>query len=176
MTKDQNEDRYFRLAVLSDEDEILALYNRVIDQMNADGIDQWSEEYPNREILHADIEGNDMLICCVDEKISACIVHNEYQDPEYSAVEWVHTDSVPAVLHRLCVDPNTHGKGIGKAIMAEAERIVKEQGYQSIRLDTYSKNAPAINFYESLGYRRRGDVFFKRGLFHCFEKSLVENE
>ena len=69
-----------------------------------------------------------------------------------------------------------YGKGIGKAIMAEAERIVKEQGYQSIRLDTYSKNAPAINFYESLGYKRRGDVFFKRGLFHCFEKSLVENE
>ena len=176
MTRDQNKGRYFRSAVLSDEDEIIALYKHVIAQMNDDGIDQWTEEYPNREILHADIECNDMLICCVDKKISACIVHNEYQDPEYQTVKWEYTDSIPAVLHRLCVDPNMHGRGIGKAIMAEAERIVKEQGYRSIRLDTYSKNEPAINFYESLGYERRGDVFFTRGLFHCFEKSLMDDK
>ena len=176
MTRDQNKDRYFRSAVLDDEDEIIALYKHVIARMNDDGIDQWSEEYPDREILHEDIKSGKMLVCCKDKKIAACIVRNEYQDPEYQTVKWKYTDSVPAVLHRLCVDPNMHGRGIGKAMMAEAERIVNDQGYQSIRLDTYSKNAPAINFYESLGYKRRGDVFFKRGLFHCFEKSLEENE
>ena len=45
----------------------------------------------------------------------------------------------------------------------------------SIRLDTFSQNKSNNKFYESRGYQKLGDVFFRKQSefpFHCYEKIL----
>ena len=54
----------------------------------------------------------------------------------------------------IAVDPNIQGKGIGKTLMAENERIAHEQGYGQIGLSVNHDNVQAIGFYQSLGFEK----------------------
>ncbi|MNN72431.1 putative acetyltransferase [compost metagenome] len=78
-------------------------------------------------------------------------------------------------MHRLAVHPEVQGKGIARKLIAFAEEYARQSGYSSIRLDTYSKNTRALALYPSLGYERRGEVFFPHRAvsFPVFEKVLI---
>ena len=60
-------------------------------------------------------------------------------------------------------------------MVQEAERFAKGNGNKSIRLDTFSLNKTAVNFYKSLNYSQVGKVNFpkrKDSDYTCFEKEL----
>ena len=50
-----------------------------------------------------------------------------------------------------------------------------EKNLKSIRLDTYSNNPQAINFYKKLGYKQLGTINLKpnKKHYYCFEKLLI---
>ena len=54
------------------------------------------------------------------------------------------------------------GRGVGAAIMAEAERIARERGAYALALVSNKKRADAHRFYERLGYARSHEGFRKR--------------
>jgi len=49
-----------------------------------------------------------------------------------------------------------------------------KNNYSCIRFDAYSENLPALSLYESMGYKRLGNLFFpvKESPFYCFEKVM----
>ena len=65
-------------------------------------------------------------------------------------------------------------KKIGKRLMIFAENMVIEKGLKSIRLDTYSGNPKAMEFYRRLGYRELGSINLKpnKNEYYCFEKII----
>src|SRR5213075_3263091 len=75
------------------------------------------------------------------------------------------------VVHRLCVDPSEQQKGVARQLMDFTESYAASHGYRSVRLDAYSGNPRAVDFYRRRGYREAGIVFFPRrsGPFNCFE-------
>lgn len=56
----------------------------------------------------------------------------------------------------LVVPEGLRGKGLGRSLMAEAERIARERGYRGIFLDTYDFQARP--FYMKLGYEQFGEL------------------
>ena len=58
--------------------------------------------------------------------------------------------------------------------MLFTESLVLEKKLNSIRLDTYSNNPIAINFYLKLGFSKKGEIFLKlnKNEYYCFEKLL----
>ena len=54
-------------------------------------------------------------------------------------------------LEDLFVRDAFRGRGIGKALLGEVARIARQEGCHTIRLDVLDSNAPAIQFYKSLG-------------------------
>lgn len=56
--------------------------------------------------------------------------------------------------------------------MIKIEEILKTEGIQSIRLDTFSLNPYALKMYQTLGYQKVGEVKWRKGLFYLFEKQL----
>lgn len=73
-------------------------------------------------------------------------------------------------LEDLFVNPDYRGKGIGKSLLLELVNIAHERGYGRVEWAVLNWNAPAINFYESLGakpnsewtvYRIKADQFDK---------------
>lgn len=69
-----------------------------------------------------------------------------------------------ACLGTLAVAPAFHGQGIALAMVSEAIDTLKAAGVKRIELFTESDNAPALRFYEKLGFEREGTLrkFYKR--------------
>jgi ribosomal protein S18 acetylase RimI-like enzyme len=55
-------------------------------------------------------------------------------------------------INYLAVDPDQRRGGLGRAMMAEAERLLAEVGCPKINLQVRSSNAKVIEFYRAIGY------------------------
>lgn len=57
------------------------------------------------------------------------------------------------VVHNLYVVPRARGRGIGSALLAEAEDALARSGVDVVALETMADNEDARRFYERHGYR-----------------------
>lgn len=162
----------FRRAGTDDLDALVALYGAAAQDMREKGIDQWDEYYPDQETLTEDVESGDMTLGLLDGALACAYVVNREYDPEYELGAWEHTEGDFCVLHRLCVNPEMQGRGLARQAMARMEKTALEQGFDSVRLDVFSQNLHAQRLYERLGYRRTGEVRFRKGIFYLMEKKL----
>ena len=55
-------------------------------------------------------------------------------------------------VNYLAVTPNAQGEGLGRALMAEAERLLVERGCPKLNLQIRVGNERVIEFYRALGY------------------------
>jgi ribosomal protein S18 acetylase RimI-like enzyme len=55
-------------------------------------------------------------------------------------------------INYLAVEPALQRSGLGRALMAEAERCLRASGCPKINLQVRSSNTAAITFYRRLGY------------------------
>lgn len=73
-------------------------------------------------------------------------------------------------VNYLAVAPEHQGKGFGRAIMAEAEKLLSEAGCPKVNVQVRGTNASAIEFYERLGYRIDDVVGLGKRIEHDYEK------
>lgn len=163
-----------RKADIEDLDIILDIYKKAIREMNSKIIYQWDEIYPDQIILKQDILNKQMYVGILDNVIVSAVVVNREFDEEYRNGHWKYDQF--AVIHRLCVHPAYQNKKVAKSIMTKIEELLRTEGIQSIRLDTFSLNPYALNLYEALGYLKVGEVNWRKGLFYLLEKKLDVKE
>ena len=163
-----------RKAKINELDEIMNMYASCVNGMQKANIDQWDSTYPNRKIISEDIRNKTFYIFLINDEIIGGINIDKIQDKTYLDVEWKDKDNKFLVVHRLAVRQEFWKKGIGNKLMIFAESLVKEKKLNSIRLDTYSSNPIAINFYLNLGYIKKGEIFLKpnKNEYYCFEKLI----
>lgn len=66
------------------------------------------------------------------------------------------------VVQDLVVSENHRGKGIGQALLADAERLAREAGLPRIKLTVLSGNQDASRTYARAGYGSYAEVLIKR--------------
>ena len=159
-------------AEIQDFDAIMDMYASCVKGMLALGIDQWDESYPNRKIIKQDLKDACYYIGVLKEGIVAGMRVDNLQDPTYLSIDWKDKSNNFMVVHRLGSKTNVWNKGIGKQMMEFAENIAIESGCSSFRLDTYSHNPKAMEFYKRLGYQQLGHINLKpdKDIYYCFEK------
>lgn len=64
-------------------------------------------------------------------------------------------------LMQVAVDPVRQGEGIGRQMVAYAEKRAREAGYSVIVMHAMLS---VVHFYEKLGYRQEGSLFEEQGL------------
>ncbi|MFZ9029425.1 MAG: GNAT family N-acetyltransferase [Crocinitomicaceae bacterium] len=147
-------------GIIGDEQEIISMTRLCAQDLISKGINQWDQNYPDLTTIQNDISKAQLYTYKIGDKITGIVVLNEVQDPEYADLQWVtSSDSRNLVVHRLAVHPHYQGKGIARKLMDFAEIFAKEQGYDSIRLDTFSQNSRNQKFYDNRGYQRTGEVY-----------------
>jgi ribosomal protein S18 acetylase RimI-like enzyme len=80
----------------------------------------------------------------------------------------VNPDDEPLEAHRthirmLGVAPNAQGRGVGTALMAEAERRAGRAGKTEMTLHTTEQMGAARAMYDALGYERTSDEILPDG-------------
>jgi len=163
-----------RKAQTSDLDNIMKMYKSCVAGMLKNGIDQWDDTYPNTETIAQDLESQTYYVAEENGKIIGGINIDKNQDPTYLDINWQDASNQFLVVHRLGVKEESWGDGIGKSLMIFTEELVKKKDLKSIRLDTYSGNPKAMEFYIRLGYRELGAINLKpdKNEYYCFEKII----
>ena len=163
-----------RPAEEGDLDEIWALVERAVADMNRRGNPQWRPGYPARShYAGALAEGGLYAAEDGDGRILGCAVFNTQEEPAYAAIPW----SVPGpamVIHKLAVDPAVQRRGVASALFARCEDLARQQGIASLRIDTYSLNDRMQALIRRQGFTPTGAVHFPINPlpYPCFEKVL----
>ena len=163
------------LAVISHLDKVKEIAECCASDMINRNIFQWNEKYPSKKIFKEDIESNSLYLAKINQEIVGCIMLTKNKDDVYKDIKWLSGDNINLYIHRLAVHPLFQKKGIGRKMMDFAEDYAKSNNYESVRLDTFSKNKRNNIFYENRGYIRLGNVYFpeqSRFPFYCFEKLI----
>ena len=163
-----------RKANKSDLDNIMLMYKSCVKGMIANDIDQWDETYPNAGVIIEDLIAQSYFVAIENEIIIGGINIDQNQAPTYLPIDWKDKTNQFLVVHRLGVMQEFWNKKIGKDLMLFTEKLVIEKGLKSIRLDTYSGNPKAMEFYRRLGYTELGTIDLKpnKNEYYCFEKII----
>ena len=76
------------------------------------------------------------------------------------------------LIKRMWVAPEARGLGLGRRLLGELERLARETGAGSIRLDTNRVLNEALRLYRSAGYREVARFSDEPYAHHWFEKPL----
>jgi ribosomal protein S18 acetylase RimI-like enzyme len=105
------------------------------------------------------------------DDLAAFYVISDECDEQYDNAGWLFGDSY-YVLHRFCVSPYMQNKGVGKKVLLHIEDQIRDMGYTSVRLDTFTENPFAQRLYRHNGYVSRGYADWRKGRFDLMEKEL----
>ena len=162
-------------AHINDIPEIVELTRSCAQHMIAQKIFQWNECYPSEAVFQRDVELQQLWKIQSDGEIFGVIVLTEIEDEEYEGVKWLTSNARNLYIHRLAVHPSHQGKGVARKLLDFSEDYARKHKYDSIRLDTFSKNKRNQKIYEQRGYLKLEAIYFPKQSvypFHCYEKLI----
>ena len=118
--------------------------------------DQWSEDYPGKELLKSDIASGDSHVILSEGRIVATFVLRPGNDPTYNIIHdgnWPN-DLPYATIHRIA------SRGERKGMLHAAMQYALER-YSAIRIDTHRDNTVMRNAIAKEG-------FTYCGIIHCW--------
>ena len=140
----------FRSAGPDDVDAIVAL---VESAYRGDASRQgWTTE---ADLLDGRRTGADDVAACLRRPLSRIVLAE--RDGRLLACAHVAEEDGAGYFGMFSVDPSRQGGGIGKQVLAEAERVVRDDwSLRSVRMTVIDVRDELIAFYERRGYRRTG--------------------
>ena len=132
-------------------DDMISLRMKVL--LNPIGIPRSyiNPEKEKEDILIGAFENEEIIGCCVLTHVNESILQ----------------------LRQMAVDNTLQKKGVGRKIVAFAEEIANEKGYQILMMHARDT---VMDFYKKAGYAVAGEQFFEVGIgHHRMEKKLSDS-
>ncbi|MDO4436854.1 MAG: GNAT family N-acetyltransferase [Coriobacteriaceae bacterium] len=129
------------------------------------GVPQWQGEYPSRiDIMNDMSHGASYVAADEDGTVLGVMALSFDGDETYDEIdgEWLTESSSDSptygVIHRCAVSAAAAHRGVMTAMFAEGERIAREHGMKSMRIDTHAHNLPLQGLAAKCGYERCGVI------------------
>ncbi len=164
-----------RKGNLTDINRIFEISTACAKHMIENNIFQWNAFYPNKNIFDKDVAREELYVMEIDSEIIGCVTISSLMDDEYIPVSWLTPSKKNLYIHRLAIHPKYQGKGYAQQLMSFVETHAISNDFDSIRLDTFSKNFRNQKFYELRGYKRLEEIKFPNQSeypFYCYERVL----
>lgn len=144
---------------LEDFDTVLALYEDARRFMAQNGNpNQWTDGYPGRDQLEADLAAGGSYVCTDGEKIVGTFFFLVGEEPAYRRIEggqWLN-DRPYGVVHRITSAAGT--KGVASFCL---DWCFSQWG--NIRIDTHRDNVPMQRALAKNGYQPCGTIYLADG-------------
>ena len=148
-----------RLATLDDLDIIMQIFDEARLFMRQQGnMEQWSNGYPQRELMQKDILNQNCYVCVLDGQTIGVFCYFTDPDPTYSVIvdgAWPN-DEPYGVIHRIAT--TCHRKGVANACYDFA--LSKRP---TLRVDTHRDNIPMQRSLTKFGFQYCGTIFLADG-------------
>lgn len=161
-------------AKIQDIEIAMNMINDGKEYLKQQGIDQWQTGYPDKKIVKEDIMCNRGYFVTdgINELAYICIDFEG--EPAYQNIKgkW-KSDEAYVVIHRLAASRQKVGKGLSDTIIQLVEKLCKQNGINSIRVDTDNKNKIMQHILQKNGFVYCGTVWFVDSDKLAFEKVLI---
>jgi GNAT superfamily N-acetyltransferase len=144
------------------------------DMMERRGFDNWARWLDETaDWMREQIATLDVYAVLEDDQLVATFTVQYLPMRYMDAVVWREPDASAIYLRRLAVLPEYQGHGIGAWCIDAFERMARDNGFKTARLDAHYSAATLHAYYERFGYQPRGLIMLDtvRGVV-CFEKRL----
>ena len=153
----------FRKATLNDADSVSIIYDLARESLKRNGIPQWQEGVPGRQSFIADVQSGTSYVIEDEGQVVATIQIVEHEPCYETVYNGGWTEESHLVAHRVAVLVGCRKRGIGTALLAEAERKALENGKKALRIDTHEKNFKMRGMLEKNGYKNIGIIHLLNG-------------
>lgn len=164
----------FRQAAFADLPAMMAVISDAQRALQAQGVDQWQNGYPNEAALSGDIAAGGAYVLLRDGLLIGTMALLPGPEPTYQVIDgrWL-TKGPYFVIHRLAVHSRFKGAGAAARMLEEAEKRCLREGIPSLRVDTHHDNQPMRRFLEKNGFLPCGEIRLDDGAPRlAFEKAL----
>ena len=153
--------------------EIMELRNRAARHLTETfGRGHWSSEASERGVMRG-LESSTVLIALDDSDTIVATLTLQKKKPWAIDASYFRKSARPLYLLDMAVLPEMQRRGIGRDLIAAADRESRERGADAIRLDAYDSEAGAGGFYARCGYNEVGRVTYRGVPLIYFERLLT---
>lgn len=146
-------------AAEEDLPEIMKVYARARRFMAETGNPtQWGDNYPEEELLRADIADGNLYAVCADGRICGVFAFILGEDETYGVIEdgaWL-SDERYGTIHRIASDGTV--RGIFEDVLNFCKNVIGH-----LRIDTHADNKVMQHKIEKNGFHRCGIIYQKDG-------------
>ena len=168
-----------RAATAVDLDAIMLIMRQAKNYLKKHRVDQWQDGYPNETAILTDIERGEAYVLCYGTLVAAYFALSARPEPSYDGLtdgKW-RGSGLYCVLHRNAVEASFRGCGLADELMGAVEKLAREQGAVSVRVDTHRHNEAMKALLRRSGFTFRGNILVRIGEGHdprrqAFEKTV----
>lgn len=163
----------FRTATEADATRIWEIIQQAKAQMYREKRHQWSDAYPSREHIAADIVTRSAYVLDHQGHVIAYAAVFFDEESVYKAIEgkWL-SDQPYVVVHRLAVADEMKQHGIATVLMQEVERLAIGKLVHSIKVDTNFDNIGMQRVLAKCGFSYCGEIFYAGNSRQAYEKLI----
>lgn len=153
----------FRLAEMADLDRLKAVFEKIIEKMNAENGRIWDDEYPCG-CFEDDIK-NRRLYVLTEEGIilSAFALWELAPGDERNSLVWESDPAKAIYFGRFGVNVDCRKSGVGSVMLKNAVATARDKGAEYMRVFVAENNKPAQSFYLKNGFEKT-DVIYDEAL------------
>lgn len=152
---------YLRRAQLTDLDQIMNIIEQAKAHLKEVGSPQWQDGHPNRQILTEDISRQINWVLMNGHQIAGTASLQLTPDPAYQVIhqgQWAQPNAPYATIHRIAINDQFRGQGMGKLLFSNLLTVGVMQGLQNFRFDTHQMNKPMQALGQKFNFIQRGIV------------------
>ena len=154
-----------RLSKSNDLPTIMEIIGHAQQFLAEQNIDQWQDGYPPKEWIMNDISAKESYVIeNEDNQIIATTVFIDREEPNYNEIlgNWsTGKDAKYGVVHRLAIHKDSRRTGIAEFVLTEFEKVLKQNQFDSMRIDTHKDNVGMQKLLKKIGYQYCGIIFLE---------------
>jgi GNAT superfamily N-acetyltransferase len=157
----------YRVAVAGDEPAIMLAIEDAKAYLKSCGVDQWQDGFPVFQDIKEDVASGNGYVFCINDEVMAFVLFGDKPEKAYEGIydgKWLTSGTPYGVIHRTAVRAVARGMGISRDMFELCERLSRERGFKSVRLDTHEDNATMRHIAEKNGYKYCGKMFLERDM------------
>ena len=150
-----------RKASLKDLKNITNIIDQAKESLKNDGVDQWQNGSPDNMLVGRQITSGNSYVYEMDENILSYAYLSEDYEPTYAAVMNLVKGYNAYTIHTFCVAKEAKGKGVASKFFDEIIAFAKENGKDSLRIDTHEDNFKMRGLIKKMGFEFLGKIYIK---------------
>lgn len=153
----------FRLATIEDLEQIMIIIKQAQAYLLNNNIDQWQNNYPNKETIFDDIKNKNSYVLIKNDKIIATAAIIFTKDKTYNNIyegNWI-SNKAYSTIHRIAISDNHKELGVGSRMITEAIKLSRNKKTFSIRIDTHKDNIVMQKFLLKNDFKYCGIIYLE---------------